>query len=305
MVEHNPWLTFFTHATLIAAVALVGFPIYYAFVASTLSLQEVAQAPMPLIPGHHFMENIRTALGQGLVLRVLWNTFVMSIGVTIGKIVISVLSAFAVTYFRFRGRMTAFWLIFVTLMLPVEVRILPTYEVATNLLAPIGWVMGWLHLPELGKLLGFQIALNVKWSMLDSYSGLILPLIASATATFVFRQFFLTVPDTLAEAAKIDGAGPMRFFWSILLPMSRTNIAALIVILFLYGWNQYLWPLLITTDPNMRTAMIEIRYLMPPPDSDQIWNVVMATSLIMLLPPAIVVTVMQRYFVKGLIEGEK
>lgn len=300
MVDRNPVLDTATHVILILAILSVGFPIYYAIVASTLTLEEVSRAPMPLIPGDQFFVNMQAALAKGNLGRVLWNTFIMAAGVTIGKIVISMLSAFSVVYFNYRGRMLAFWLIFVTLMLPVEVRILPTYEVATNLIAPIQWL---LDATQLSRLFGIRIGLQL--SIVDTYTGLIMPLVASATATFVFRQFYLTVPDSLCEQAKIDGAGPLRFFWSILVPMSRTNIAALIVILFVYGWNQYLWPLLVTTDANMRTAMIGVRYLMPGSNDPQIWNVVMAAALLMLVPPALVVTVMQRWFVKGLIEGEK
>ena len=218
MVEKRGRGYWLTHAGLILGVLVIFFPIYLAFVASTVSQPEIVRPPMPLIPGRHFFENYREALVSGVnapVARMLFNSTVMALGIALGKIVISILSAFAIVYFRFPFRKTFFWLIFLTLMLPVEVRIVPTYQVAAN------------------------------FGLLNSYPGLILPLIASATATFLFRQFFLTVPDELAEAARVDGARPMRFFIDILLPMSRTNIAALFVILFIYGWNQYLWPLLI------------------------------------------------------------
>ncbi|MEP1517629.1 MAG: sn-glycerol-3-phosphate ABC transporter permease UgpE, partial [Nitratireductor sp.] len=203
------------------------------------------------------------------------NSTVMALGITIGKIVISLLSAFAIVYFRFPLRKTVFWLIFMTLMLPVEVRIVPTYEVAAN------------------------------FGMLNSYSGLILPLIASATATFLFRQFFMTVPDELAEAARVDGAKPMRFFFDILLPMSRTNIAALFVILFIYGWNQYLWPLLVTTDPSMNTIVMGIKQMFPSGDDWADWPVIMATAILAMIPPVAVVIFMQNLFIKGLVETEK
>lgn len=224
----------------------------------------------------------------------LWNSLVMALGITVGKIAISLLSAFAITYFDFRLRQVSFWLIFVTLMLPVEVRILPTFEVAANAFLPI---------TKLTHLLGFEI--NLNWSLLDSYSGLILPLIASATATFLFRQFFLTIPDELCEAAKIDGATPMQFFRKILFPLSKTNIAALFVITFVYGWNQYLWPLLITTQKNMQTAVMGIQAMIPTADEVPEWNTAMAASLLVMLPPLIVVLLMQRWFVKGLVEKEK
>jgi sn-glycerol 3-phosphate transport system permease protein len=269
------WLT---HALMILGVLVIGFPIWLAFVASTVTQPEIARPPMPLLPGGHLWDNYRAALFEGVnapVLRMLFNSAVMAIGIAVGKIVISLLSAFAIVYFRFPGRQLCFWLIFLTLMLPVEVRIVPTYEVAAKL------------------------------NMLNSYSGLILPLIASATATFLFRQFFLTVPDEMAEAARVDGAGPMRFFWDILLPMSRTNIAALFVILFIYGWNQYLWPLLVTTDPDMNTVVMGIRQMFPSGDDLANWPVIMATAILAMLPPVLVVIFMQRLFIRGLVDSEK
>ncbi len=278
MVEARGVSVWLTHAVLIAGVLLVCFPIWLAFVASTVTQPEIARPPMPLLPGPHLYENYRDALFSGVnapVARMLFNSAVMALGIALGKIVISILSAFAIVYFRFPGRITCFWLIFLTLMLPVEVRIVPTYEVAANL------------------------------GLLNSYSGLILPLIASATATFLFRQFFLTVPDELAEAARVDGAGPMRFFWDILLPMSRTNIAALFVILFIYGWNQYLWPLLITTDPDMNTVVMGIKQMFPSGDDIADWPVIMATAILAMLPPVVVVILMQRLFIRGLVDSEK
>ena len=305
MVQRSPIFDVFTHLLLILAIALVGFPIYYAFVASTLTLDEVTQVPMPLIPGSHLSENLQAAARQGQLLRVLANTFVVAMTVAVGKIAISILSAFSLVYFRYRLRLAAFWLIFVTLMLPVEVRIVPTYDVAANVLTPVNWVEHLFFIPQLTAWLGHPMQFTLKLSMLNTFPGLILPLVASATATFVFRQFFLTIPDELCEQAKIDGAGPMRFFWSIMVPMSYTNMAALVVILFVYGWNQYLWPLLVTTDPQMNTAMIMLRQMMPGPNDPQTWNLVMASALMVLIPPAAVVVVMQRFIVKGLIEGEK
>ena len=203
------------------------------------------------------------------------NSLIMALGIAVGKIAISIISAYAIVFFSFPFRMTAFWTIFITLMLPVEVRIFPTYKIASD-----------LH-------------------MLDSYAGLILPLIASATATLLFRQFFMTVPNELVEASKIDGAGPMRFFWDTLLPLSVTNIAALFVILFIYGWNQYLWPLLITTRDDMQTIVIGIKKIIDVHDALTEWQVAMATAVLAMLPPVAVVVLMQRLFVKGLIETEK
>ena len=267
-----------THLGLLIGVAFIFFPIWLAFVASTVTNAEIIRPPMPLWPGDQFVENYTRALTAGInapVALMMWNSLVMAMGIALGKIAISLLSAFAIVYFKFPGRQLFFWLIFLTLMLPVEVRIVPTYEVIAN------------------------------FGMLNSYQGLILPLIASATATFLFRQFFMTVPDELAEAARVDGAGPMRFFFDILLPMSRTNIAALFVILFIYGWNQYLWPLLITTDPDMNTIVMGIKQMFPSGDDFAHWPTIMATSILAMVPPVIVVVGMQKLFIRGLVESEK
>jgi len=269
------WLT---HVLMIIGVLIVFFPIWLAFVASTVTQPEIVSPPMPLWPGDHFIENYKRALLSGInvpVSTMLVNSLVMAVGIAVGKIVISLLSAFAIVYFRFPGRRLFFWMIFLTLMLPVEVRIVPTYEVVAG------------------------------FGMLNSYSGLIFPLIASATATFLFRQFFMTIPDELAEAARVDGAKPMRFFIDIVLPMSRTNIAALFVILFIYGWNQYLWPLLITTDPEMNTIVMGIKQMFPSGDDVAEWPVIMATSILAMIPPVIVVVSMQKLFIRGLVDSEK
>jgi len=282
MVERRPLLTLTSHAILALGVVIVMLPVYVTFVASTLTAEEVLQAPMSLVPGSHLVENYTKAFVEGTsrasaapVGRMMLNSLIMAVVIVIGKIVISLLSAFAIVYFKFRFRMFFFWLIFVTLMLPVEVRIMPTYQVMAD-----------LHL-------------------INTYSGLIVPLIASATATFLFRQFFLTIPDEFAEAARMDGAGPMRFFFDIVLPLSRTNMAALSVILFIYGWNQYLWPLLVTTQEDMYTVTIGIKRMLPGGDAAAEWNLVMATAMFAMLPPVVVVILMQRWFVKGLVETEK
>jgi sn-glycerol 3-phosphate transport system permease protein len=281
MVENRPWLTYLTHAMLVVGVLLMAFPIYLTFVASTHTLPEILEMPMPVLPGSHLIENYTTALTSGVkelgvsVGRMMFNSLIMALGITCGKIFISLLAAFAIVYFKFRFRMFFFWLIFITLMLPVEVRILPTYKVVADL------------------------------GMLDNYVGLTLPLIASATATFLFRQVFLAVPDELAEAARIDGASPVRFFFDILVPMTRTNMAAMFVILFIFGWNQYLWPLLITTDESMYTIIIGINRMLAVGDDFAEWQVIMATTMLAMLPPVVVVVSMQRLFVKGLTETEK
>jgi sn-glycerol 3-phosphate transport system permease protein len=281
MIENRPLLTFFTHLVLAVGVVIVALPVYVTFVASTPTAPEVLEAPMSMLPGSHLIENYTTALAHGAgesgagVGRMMVNSLISALVIAVGKIVISLLSAFAIVYFRFPFRGLVCWMIFVTLMLPVEVRILPTYKVVSDL------------------------------GMLNTYAGLTIPLIASATATFLFRQFFLTVPDELVEAARIDGAGPMRFFKDILLPLSRTSIAALFVIQFIYGWNQYLWPLLVTTQENMYTTVIGIRRMIPGGDASADWNLVMATAMLALAPPALVVLLMQRWFVKGLVDTEK
>ncbi|MDA7430558.1 sn-glycerol-3-phosphate ABC transporter permease UgpE [Primorskyibacter aestuariivivens] len=278
MVEKRGLGLWLTHLGLIIGVLFIFFPIWLAFVASTVENQDIIRPPMPVWPGDQMIENYTNALVAGInapVALMLFNSLVMALGIALGKIAISLLSAFAIVYFRFPFRQTFFWLIFLTLMLPVEVRIVPTYEVVAN------------------------------FGMLNSYSGLILPLVASATATFLFRQFFLTVPDELAEAARVDGARPMQFFFDILLPMSRTNIAALFVILFIYGWNQYLWPLLITTDPEMNTIVMGIKQMFPSGDDFAHWPTIMATSILAMVPPVIVVVGMQKLFIRGLVESEK
>ena len=277
MVERRPFADLLTHCVLVAGTALLVLPVWLAFVASSLTPEQVLDAPMSLIPGDQLVVNYLHVLTQGStpLKTLLFNSAVSALVIACGKIVISVLSAFAVVYFRFPGRGLCFWLIFLTLMLPVEVRILPTFQVVASL------------------------------GMLDSYAGLTIPLMASATATFLFRQFFLSIPEELAEAARIDGAGPMRFFWSILLPLARTQIAALFVILFIYGWNQYLWPLMVTTREDYYTAVIGIKRLMSGGDAATEWNLVMTTAILAMLPPAVVVLVMQKWFVKGLVETEK
>ncbi len=282
MVENRRALNLLCHAVLIAGVLAILFPVWFTLVASTHTAERMREVPLPLLPGGHLWQNYVTVLRHGVagastapVSRMMLNSLIMALSISIGKIVISILSAYAIVYFRFPLRMFFFWMIFITLMLPVEVRIFPTYQVVSD-----------LH-------------------MVNTYAGLTLPLIASATATFLFRQFFLTIPDSLMEAARMDGAGPMRFFWDVVLPLSRTNIAALFVILFIYGWNQYLWPLLITTQENMYTVVIAIKRMIPGGDAAVDWNLVMATAMLAMLPPALVVILMEKWFVKGLIEQEK
>jgi sn-glycerol 3-phosphate transport system permease protein len=282
MVEHRPFLNILTHVVLILGVAVVTFPVYLALIASTHPATAFSSGVIPLLPGNRAAENYAAMMGRGISSSgapplglMMTNSLIMALVIAIGKIAISITSAFAIVYFRFPFRQLAFWIIFITLMLPVEVRIVPTFEVVADL------------------------------GMLNSYAGLTVPLIASATATFLFRQFFLTVPDELVEAARVDGAGPMRFFKDILLPLSKTSIAALFVIQFIYGWNQYLWPLLATTSEDMYPVVIGIKRMIAGGDAANDWNVVMATALLAMLPPAAVVILMQKWFVKGLVDTEK
>jgi sn-glycerol 3-phosphate transport system permease protein len=282
MVERHRFGNALPHLILWIGVLIVAFPVYLAFIASTHDPAVIANGQMPLTPGSHFLETYYRTIFIGTsrstrepVGVMMLNSLVMALSISLGKIAISIISAYAIVYFRFPFRKTAFWMIFITLMLPVEVRIYPTYKVASD-----------LHL-------------------LDTYAGLALPLIASATATLLFRQFFMTVPEELVEASRIDGAGPFRFFKDTLLPLSRTNMAALFVILFIYGWNQYLWPLLITTRDDMQTIVIGIKKMIVASDALTEWQVVMATAMLAMLPPAIIVIAMQKLFVRGLVDTEK
>lgn len=306
MVEKTPTLDVVTYAALIFGIAVVGFPIFYAIIAATLPIEEVSRVPMPLVPGNQFLENIHEAWSRGDLGTQLFNSFIMASGITLGKIIVSLFGAFSIVYFDYRLRTFVFATVFCTLMLPVEVRILPTYEMAANLFGPLQGVWDALGLNGIVSwFVGHDIEVSLEFGLLDSYAGLILPLTASATCTFLFRQFFLTIPEELCEAAKMDGASPMTFFWKILVPLSKTNIAALVVIEFVYGWNQYLWPLLITTNPKMTTAVIGLKNLLPSPEDPPDWHIAMAGALIVVLPPVLVVLLMQRWFVKGLVEREK
>ncbi|HZS32903.1 MAG TPA: sn-glycerol-3-phosphate ABC transporter permease UgpE [Methylomirabilota bacterium] len=283
MVERRRGPAWLTHAVLMAGVAVFAFPIYVAVIGSTHDVGTIGRGNLPLTPGASTVENYRQAWQHGsgervrgtAVARMMWNSLVMAIVITAGKITLSLLSAFAVVFFRFPFRLGFFWMIFLTLMLPVEVRIIPTYKVVADL------------------------------GLVNTFTGLTVPLMVSATATLLFRQFFLTIPDELVEAAKIDGAGPLTFLRAVLVPLSRTNIAALCVILFIYGWNQYLWPLLITTSRGMDTIVIGITKMIGTGDAQIDWNLIMATTALALLPPVGVVVLMQRWFVRGLVETEK
>jgi sn-glycerol 3-phosphate transport system permease protein len=282
IVEKHPVLRISTHILLLLGLLLILFPIYVAFVASTHTVKELMVSPIPMTPGSHFLHNYGQALFHGgkvfggvTVLSMLFNSFIMAFLIAIGKVGFSLLSAFAIVYFRFPFRRLSFWLIFSTLLLPVQVRIVPTFQIVAQL------------------------------DLINHFGGLTLPLIASATATFLFRQFFMTLPDELCDAARVDGAGPCRFFWDVVLPLSKTNMVALFIVMFIYGWNQYLWPLVATTTQHMSTVVMGIQKLANAADQIPQWNDIMVTAILALLPPLLVMIVMQRWFVKGLVEVEK
>lgn len=298
MIERTPILDFVTHALLVVSLVALLMPMWIVFVAATHDFHTVNQVPMPLLPGSHFLDNLAAAWERGNFGRVMVNSLIVALGVTGGKIVVAALSAFSIVYFRYRLRMLMFWLIFITLMLPLEVRIVPTYAVAADALRPFQGMLDFA---------GFSVDLP-EWNLLNSYSGLILPLIATATGTFLYRQFFLTVPDELTEAAKMDGAGPIRFFLEVLMPLSKTNMAALATIMFVWSWNQYLWPLLVVTDhQNYATATMQLQKIVPGPlfGEPPVWNVAMAANLIVMFPPVLVTILLQRWFVRGLIQTDK
>ena len=303
VVERAPLLDALAHLLLVLSLATLCLPVWLALVAASLPLEEAARVPLPLLPGDRLLENLAAAWRRAELGRALFNSTLMASGIAAGKIALAVLSAFALVYFRLRLRWLAFGAIFASLMLPVEVRIVPTYEVVANVLVPVYALAGWLGL---GPALAAEGAgTGAKLSLLNTYAGLILPLTASATATFLFRQVFLSLPEELTEPALVDGCRPLAFLWFVLLPLSRTNIAALFIILFVWSWNQYLWPLLVVTDPAYDTAVVAVTRLMPSMDALPRWHETMAAALLATAPPVLVVLVFQRAFVKGLIEQDR
>jgi len=297
MIERTPILNAITHVIMLLGVVVAVLPIAIVFIASTHDFRTVNMVPMPLWPGDQFFENYARVWEKADFGAKMINSLIVAVGVTVGKIVIAALSAFAIVYFKYKLRMVFFWLIFITLMLPLEVRIVPTYAVVADTLSPFRTILDFFGLPL------FVPEVN----LLNTYTGLILPLVATATGTFLYRQFFLTIPDELAEAAKMDGAGPIRFFLEVLIPLSKTNMAALATIMFVYAWNQYLWPLLVVTDQDMATATMQLKKIVPGPLFGQppIWNEAMAATLLVMIPPLLVVIFMQGYFVRGLVNTDK
>ena len=309
MIERTPVLNFVTHAILVGGLLVAFLPMWLVFVAATLTIEQINSPPISLIPGGELFANLSAAWNRADLGTKLLNSLFVAVAVAAGKIAIASLTAFAIVFFRFPGRMLVFWMIFVTLMLPLEVRIVPTYAVAANALAPLQALLDVLGIAWLWQA-ATGVKLALEWNLLNSYTGLILPLVATATGTFLFRQFFMTIPAEIVEAARMDGARPLRFLRDMLIPLSKTNMAALFTIMFIYAWNQYLWPILVTTDRvNYGTAVMELKRLIPTaattgggtPD----WNVAMAGCLIVMLPPLVVVALMQRYFVRGLIGADK
>jgi sn-glycerol 3-phosphate transport system permease protein len=304
MVERTPIFNLVAQLLLFLGLVVSVAPFVIVFIAATHNIRDVNLVPMPLWLGNDFWINIHAAWARADLGVRLTNSLVMALGVAIGKVVISAISAYSIVFFGYRGRTLIFWLIFMTLMLPLEVRIVPTYAVAANVLSPYQGLLDITGLTwVIQQVSGVQVSLD--FGLLDSYPGLILPLIATATGTFLYRQFFLTLPDELVEAAKMDGAGPLRFFFDMILPLSRTNIAALFTIMFVWGWNEYLWPLLVTTDTAHRTAIVGLRDIIPGYEGIPEWNIAMAGTLIVMLPPLIVVALTQRFFVRGLVATEK
>jgi len=304
MIERTPIFNIVCQIVLFLGLVMSLAPFAIVLIAATHNIRDVNMVPMPLWPGQDFVANITEAWTRANFGVKLVNSVIFAAGVAIGKVALSAITAYSIVYFGYRGRMLIFWLVFVTLMLPLEVRIVPTYAVAANVLSPFQGLLDITGITWLvNQLTGVQISLD--FGLLDSYAGLILPLIATATGTFLYRQFFLTLPDELVEAAKMDGAGPLRFFWDVILPLSRTNIAALFTIMFVWAWNEFLWPLLVTTDPARRVATVGLLDIIPGMDAIPNWNVAMAGTLIVMLPPLIVVVFTQRLFVRGLIATEK
>jgi sn-glycerol 3-phosphate transport system permease protein len=308
MIERTPVLNVLTHAILFTGLAILIVPIYLVIVAASQTLPDVMAVPAKLLPGDQLIVNLKAAWQEAEFATKFTNTLILASGVVIGKIVLAALTAFGIVFFNHRLRMPIFWMVFITLMLPLEVRIVPTYAVAANALSPFQTILDFFGVTWLvNAVSGYEMALN--WNLLNSYTGLIMPLVATATGTFLYRQFFLTIPDELVEAAKMDGAGPLRFLWEILIPLSVTNMAALATIMFVVGWNQYLWPLLIITDPAYGVAAVELSRLVPNMNTTggdiPNWHWAMAGTLIVMLPPVAVVILMQRWFVRGLINTDK
>ncbi|MCR6725459.1 ABC transporter permease subunit [Agrobacterium fabrum] len=294
MIQRTPYADALTYAIMVAGFFLLIGPFLVVISGASQSVQQVNSVPFSFMPQGEFLANAQTAWARANLGNALWNSLIMATLVTIGKVALSAFTAFAIVFFRSPLKHLFFWTVFITLMLPLEVRVVPTYSVAADVFQPLRSILGL-----------FGIEMTLEWNLLNSYAGLTLPLVATATGTFLYRQFFMTIPDELAEAARMDGSGAARFFVDMLLPLSRTNMLALTTIMFVYAWNQYLWPLLMVTDPSYKTVMMSLRALLPADDGTPDWNVTLAGSLIIILPPLFVVAFLQRWFVRGLVSSDK
>ncbi|TRL38689.1 ABC transporter permease subunit [Rhizobium straminoryzae] len=295
MIQRTPVANAVTYAIMVFGFILLIGPFLVIIAGASQTMQQVNAIPFSFLPDNQFLTNAAQAWKRADLGTAMTNSLIMAVLVTAGKVALSAFTAFAIVFFRSPLKHVFFWSVFITLMLPLEVRVVPTYAVAADLLQPVKSILSLFG--------GIQI--GIDWNLLNSYTGLTLPLIATATGTFLYRQFFMTLPDELAEAARMDGSGPVRFFFDMLLPLSRTNMLALTTIMFVYGWNQYLWPLLMVTDPSYKTVMMSLRSLLPADNGTPDWNVTLAGSLLIMLPPLIVVGVLQRWFVRGLVATEK
>jgi sn-glycerol 3-phosphate transport system permease protein len=294
MIQRTPYADAITYAIMALGFLILLGPFIVVIAGASQTMPQVNAVPFSFLPQGEFLKNAGAAWARADLGTAMTNSLLMAVLVTAGKVALSACTAFAIVFFRSPLKHVFFWSVFITLMLPLEVRVVPTYAVAADLFQPIKSILG---------LFGIEIA--IEWNLLNSYAGLTLPLIATATGTFLYRQFFMTLPDELAEAARMDGSGSIRFFFDMLLPLSRTNMLALTTIMFVYGWNQYLWPILMITDPSYKTVMMSLRSLLPADNGIPDWNVTLAGSLIIMAPPVLVVAVLQRWFVRGLVSTEK
>ncbi|MBA4206173.1 MAG: ABC transporter permease [Polymorphum sp.] len=294
MIQRTPYADALTYTIMAAGFLVLLGPFIVVLAGASQTMPQVNAVPFSFVPQGEFLANVSAAWTRANLGTAMTNSLIMAALVTAGKVALSACTAFAIVFFCTPLKHVFFWSVFITLMLPLEVRVVPTYAVAADLFQPVKFFLG---------LSGIDIA--IEWNLLNSYAGLTLPLIATATGTFLYRQFFMTLPDELAEAARMDGSGPVRFFFDMLLPLSRTNMLALTTIMFVYGWNQYLWPILMTTDPSYKTVMMSLRALLPSDNGIPDWNVTLAGSLIIMAPPVLVVAVLQRWFVRGLVSTEK
>ncbi|TCQ11545.1 carbohydrate ABC transporter membrane protein 2 (CUT1 family) [Rhizobium sp. PP-F2F-G36] len=295
MIQRTPYADAFTYVLMALGFLLLLGPFAVIVAGASQTVQQVNAVPFNFLPQNQLIVNITAAWQRADLGTAMLNSFIMASIVTFGKVALSALTAFSIVFFRTPLKHFFFWIVFITLMLPLEVRVVPTYAVAADLFEPIRLLIAWVT----------GITVSIEWNLLNSYAGLTLPLVATATGTFLYRQFFMTLPDELAEAARMDGSGPVRFFFDMLIPLSRTNMLALTTIMFVYGWNQYLWPLLMITDPAYKTTMMSLVALLPAENGTPDWNVTLAGSLIIMLPPLLVVAVLQRWFVRGLVSSEK